>query len=197
VVSSPPVVFHEQTDGGHKLFVAESIPNSTIVGPVYFSSLVKSNLFEFVQNEQCGDAVGLFIVGPPQSGKSAIIHEVLPAMFASSASNLTRVVVKIKFSRDETMETAISKVVDEVKAVADAFEIQTIGCPSAHATADSGSLKSYQFMYIKSVSRTLRTRHFQLWLLIDDCQVCMFCLNLVHFLFLSSVFFLSGSYDQC
>jgi hypothetical protein len=157
---------HFKADGEY--IITKLASNSGVVGNLYLPSQAYHQIKLFLS----GKAHSLFIVGPPQSGKTTVLHEALPAMLAAQRNEFTPVVVKIKFTADDDLISAINMVLEQVKAVADAFDVECLEPYIVQTKVafyqDSWSKNGWQVRFINHVAEILKSKKHMLWLLLDD-----------------------------
>ena len=151
--------------------VAESVPNSKIVGPMYLSEQAHRNLVDFVVTPR--DSAALVVLGPPKSSKTAVLFEVLPRMVAARPNGLDPVFVRLALSLDDTPLLSAQNIWHALKRVALAFDVQKVDVPAVVKFDDARReipilIRELALQFEKNANR-------QLWLLIDEISVRLFC----------------------
>jgi hypothetical protein len=165
-----PFAFESQTVDGDPLpmMVAESVPNSDILGPMFLPKLAHDMLLDFVVNRPCA-ARALVVLGPPKSGSTTVLHEVLPRMVAAQPSDFVPVFVRVTFELDDTPERAAKRMWEALRDVARAFDASYDVDIPAKATFEVAR-REVPYL-IERLSRSFKNNKRQLWLLLDECQV--------------------------
>jgi hypothetical protein len=171
-----PLEFESQTTGDDPLpmMVAKSVPNSSIVGPMFLPKLAHDQLTRFVSHSMrmaMEPLQALVLLGPPKSGKTAVLHELLPRMVAVHSSDFAPVFVRVTFEFGDTPERATKRIWEALRDVAYAFDF--------HRQVDINIPDKTTFEHSCFEVRTLigRLTHSfecnkrQLWLLLDEFQV--------------------------
>jgi hypothetical protein len=78
-----PLTFAEERLGGEPLMVASLPLTHTVAAPFYLTPLEHSRLVGFLEEPPSRTPQMLMLTGPVKSGKSSIVHDVLPRMLAA------------------------------------------------------------------------------------------------------------------
>jgi hypothetical protein len=175
-----PVDFVRKSVNGKTDFmmVADLIPGSTIMGPMFLTEKVYQDLLNFIDIP--ASYRPLIVLGPPKSSKTVVLHQVLPSLVAARAVEFTPVFVRLTFSIDDSPLQAAFSLWGELKRVADAFDSFGVAAPATGVTFEHSCFEIANL--IATISRQLESRKFRLWLLIDECQVCVcVCVHILCF----------------
>jgi hypothetical protein len=173
VMPRQPFEFKAQTlgDDQHEMMVAESVPNSNIVGPMFLSTLAHAVLLSFVNYPE--ENQPLVVFGPPKSSKTAVLFEVLPRMVAARVGGLDPVFVRLTFSLANNPQSAAKRIWTELSEVARAFEIDCFDISEivvpAEVTLVDAILKLPKL--IEKIAPLFVAKDRQLWLLFDEISV--------------------------
>jgi hypothetical protein len=174
-----PFEFKAQTlgDDQHKMMVAESVPNSKIVGPMFLSTSAHDVLLRYVSVHK--DSQALVVLGPPKSSKTAVLFEVLPRMVAARVGGLDPVFVRLTFSLANNPQSAAKRIWTELGKVARAFEIDCSDISEivvpAEVTLDDAILKLPNL--IEQIAPLFVAKGLQLWLLFDEVSVRVYSVS--------------------
>ena len=174
-----PFQFKSQTEDSLPMMVADSVPNSNIVGPMFLSPLVHDRLINFVDQPELYQP--LVVLGPPKCSKTAVLHDVLPRMVAARAGGITPVFVRLTFELDDTPEIAADRIWQQLRDVAHAFGVLQVDVPAKVIFADA-RFKLPDL--IDRLARLFEKNDYQLWLLFDEISV-RFKFDALFFLFWS------------
>ncbi len=176
---------------GDELFsmmVAESVPNSDILGPMFLPQLAHNVMLRFVNKPALSEA--LVVLGPPKSSKTAVLYDVLPRMVAARVGGLDPVFVRLTFSLANSPQSAAKRIWTELRAVAHAFSICETVVP-AEVSLDDAIL--YLPKLVEEISKWCEnkngTEKRQLLLLMDEVSVRLYIISLVAFLHWIAHFF--------
>ena len=178
VMPRQPFEFKSQTMGDDPLpmMVAESVPNSDILGPMFLSKLVHDRLLHYVSYHNPNQA--LIVLGPPKSSKTAVLHTVLPRMVAARVGGLEPVFVRLTFSLRDSPQIAAKRIWTELREVAHAFNIYETVVP-AEVSLDDASL-CLPKLISEIASRFVNgAEKRQLWLLMDEVSVRLYNISLI------------------
>ena len=166
-----PFEFDSQTAGDdvQPMMVAKSVPNSSIVGPMFLPTLAHAMLLDFVRSPEPDQALVVF--GPPKSSKTTVLFEVLPSMVAARVGGLDPVFVRHSLSLDDTPHRAALNIWHALARVARAFDVYDVDVPAA-ATFDDAR-REIPLLIRDLAPRFERKAKRQLWLLIDEVSVCL------------------------
>jgi Cdc6-like AAA superfamily ATPase len=164
-----PVEFVKVMLDGVPMMVSKSIPGSSIIGPMFLSEPAYQQLRQFVLQPELNQA--LVVLGPPKSSKTTVLHEVLPSLAAAHAVDIAPLFVKVAFSLNQTPQTAVERIWSALKGAADLFGIKMNMTAADLPVHRAGSFLPQA---IGSLANALQEHKHQLWLLIDEVQVCVF-----------------------
>jgi len=166
-----PFEFKSETvgDNGQTMMVAKSIPNSSIVGPMFLPTLAHINLLDFVSSPVPDQALVVF--GPPKSSKTTVLFEVLPNMVAARVGGLDPVFVRHSISLCDSPHLAALNIWHALARVARAFEVYDVDVP-ADATFDDAR-REIPLLIRDLAPRFESKASRQLWVLIDEVSVCL------------------------
>jgi hypothetical protein len=181
VIPRQPLEFESQTTGDDLLpmMVAKSVPNSSIVGPMFLPKLAHDQLARFVSHSMrmaMEPSEALVFLGPPKSGKTAVLHELLPRMVAAHPSDFTPVFVRVTFEFGDTPERATKRIWEALRDVANAFDF--------HRQVDIPDKTTFEHscfevpILIERLAHSFEYNKRQLWLLLDEFQVLFTPLDL-------------------
>jgi hypothetical protein len=185
-----PFEFKSQTMGDElfSMMVAESVPNSDILGPMFLPQLAHNVMLRFVNKPALSEA--LVVLGPPKSSKTAVLYDVLPRMVAARVGGLDPVFVRLTFSLANSPQSAAKRIWTELRAVAHAFSICETVVP-AEVSLDDAIL--YLPKLVEEISKWCEnkngTEKRQLLLLMDEVSVRLYIISLVAFLHWIAHFF--------
>lgn len=171
-----PLEFESQTMGDDPLpmMVAKSVPNSSIVGPMFLPKLAHDQLAQFVRHSMhmaMEPSQALVFLGPPKSGMTTVLHELLPRMVAAHPSDFTPVFVRITFEFGDTPERATKRIWEALRDVANAFDFP------GHDRVDIPAKTTFEHsrfevpILIEQLAYSFEYSKHQLWLLLDEFQV--------------------------
>jgi hypothetical protein len=178
-----PLEFESQTTGDDPLpmMVAKSVPNSSIVGPMFLPKLAHDQLTRFVSHSMrmaMEPSEALVFLGPPKSGKTAILHELLPRMVAAHPSDFTPVFVRVTFEFGDTPERATRRIWEALRDVANAFDFHGHDHVDIPANTTFERSRFEVSILIQHLTRSFECSKRQLWLLLDEFQVLCTLLDL-------------------
>jgi hypothetical protein len=168
VLPRQPFEFKSQTVGDDQqtLMVAESVPNSPIVGPMFLPKEALDDLHHFASNPVASQA--LVVLGPPKCSKTAVLHHVLPSIVASRVGGLDPVFVRLTFSLKHSPQRAARHIFEALADVALAFGYGKVDLPEV-ITFENCSSKIPTL--VNDLVRWFHDQKFELWFLFDECSV--------------------------
>lgn len=162
-----PIDFIEKFVGDVKMATASVVSNNGEPSPFFLSIDALKQLRDFVVEKPSNQPQLLVLVGPVKSGKTAVLHRILPALIAADHRDCHSprpVILRFSFNLRAGPALAAKQLLDDAAGIAASFRVH-VKVPDIE-----GAYSGFAYL-MKEIAEGVQANGGRLWLLLDECQV--------------------------